>query len=52
MLDVKPDRNWQEVAVLVAKETDPAKILELGNELVRLLDAEIKKRNSAASAAS
>lgn len=49
--DVKSLRSWQELAKLTAEQKDPAKVLELAQELIRALDEERRKSMDQISAA-
>lgn len=42
--DMKPTRNWREIAARVAAENDSKKVLDLAQELIRTLDAETSTR--------
>lgn len=42
--DMKPARNWREIAARVAVEKDSKKVLDLAQELIRTLDAETSTR--------
>lgn len=39
-VDMKPSRNWREIARLAANEQNPQKVLQLAQELIRALDLE------------
>lgn len=42
-LQVKSVPDWRELAARVSEETDPNKVLEHTNELIRALDADSRK---------
>ena len=50
MPDQDPER-WQKLCSLAAKEQDPKKMLELTEEILRLLDAKRQRLNSGGKAA-
>ena len=43
-LQVKYVPDWREIAARVCQETDPNKVLDLANELIRALAADSRKR--------
>ncbi len=43
-VDVKPSRDWRDIARLAANEQDPQKVLTLAQELIRALDMESDRR--------